>query len=300
MSRPLARVAVIVPTYNYARFLPDALASLQAQSYPLWECLVIDDGSTDDTAEMVSDFGSRDSRIRLIRRDRAGVSAARNVGLVETSTEYIQFLDADDRLEPDKLRAHMEYLDRHPNVGIVFGDAATFSAPPGASGPLPLELGPPIGRGNAVIERLVVRNSLVVHAPMTRRSVVDEVGRFAEDLVVLEDWDFWMRCAVADVAFAHDAPLDSRALVRLHARSATRDRYRMTAATVDLRLRFERLALSTPARRSNARYLARASLKLAVADLRRGRLRTSALGLLRAAPRLVRSRGFRSVGSSPP
>lgn len=299
MSRPLARVAVIVPSHNYGRFLLDALGSLQAQSYPHWECVVVDDGSTDDTAELLANLRSRDERVRSIRQVRAGVSAARNAGLAATAPEYVQFLDADDKLEPDKLRAHVEYLDRHPDVGIVFGDAATLSAPPGASGPLPLELGPPIGRGNAVVERLVVRNSLVVHAPMIRRSVVDEVGRFAEDLVVLEDWDFWMRCAVAGVAFAREAPLGSRALVQLHAQSASHDRHRMLAAAVELRGRFDRLALSGPARRSNARFLARASTKLALADLRRGRITAAASGLVRAAPRLIRSYGSPSVGSRP-
>lgn len=297
MSRPTARVAVIVPSHNYGRFLPDALASLQAQTYPYWECVVVDDGSTDGTAAVLADLVSRDKRIRSIRQERAGVSAARNAGLAVVSAEYVQFLDADDSLEPDKLRAHVDYLDGHPDVGVVHGDAATFAVAPNADSLLPLELDPPIGRGPAVVEQLVLRNSLVIHAPLTRRSVVKEVGGFAEDLVVLEDWDFWMRCAVAEVTFATEAPAGSRALVRMHPLSATRDRRRMLAATIELRQRFERLALRPRARASNVRRLARAAVRLALVDLSQGRVRMSAVGLVRAVPRLVRAYGGRFADS---
>ncbi len=302
MGSPRARVAVIVPTHNYGRFLSDALTSLQAQTYSAWECIVVDDGSTDDTAEILADFRSRDERIRSIRRDHAGVSAARNAGLATTSAEFVQFLDSDDLLEPEKLAAHVAYLDANPAVGIVFGDVATFGSQPGAGAPVPLDLGPPTGRGHVIVERLAIRNSLVIHAPMTRRSVVNDVGVFAEDLVVLEDWEFWMRCALANVAFARETTPNSRALIRMHALSATRDRHRILDATVELRQRFERLALSTPARTFNMRSLARGTVKLALADLRRARIRKSAAGIVRAVPPLIRSYRFGAIssGQAPP
>jgi glycosyltransferase involved in cell wall biosynthesis len=278
-----------MPAYNYARFLPDAIASLQAQTCTDWECIVADDGSTDDTAEIVAGLMRDDVRIRYVRGEHMGVSAARNAGLALGSAGYVQFLDADDRLEPDKLRAHADYLERHPDVGIVHGDAGTFDARFDPRDITPVALVAPVGHGSPVVAQLVVRNTLIVSAPLARRRVVDEVGGFAEDLLALEDWDLWMRCAVAGAVFARHAPSDARALVRMHPTSSSREAERMLAATIDLRRRFDRLPLPTSVRARNARHLARAEVRSGLMDLRRGHLRRSSLGLLRALRRLLAS-----------
>ena len=106
----MSRVDVIVPCYNYARFLPEALESVLAQTHQDWECIVVDDGSTDDTYEVARRFGERDARIRAVRQDNAGPAAARNHALRLGSGEYVQLLDADDKLAD--VRAVEEHVDR--------------------------------------------------------------------------------------------------------------------------------------------------------------------------------------------
>ncbi len=120
-------VSVIVPTYNYGHFIGQALKSMQAQTYPHWECVVVDDGSTDDTAEVVARFSDSDRRIKFLRQKNLRQAAARNNGLRNSSGQYVQFLDADDLLEPRKLERQVEYLERHPEVDIVYGDVRFFN-----------------------------------------------------------------------------------------------------------------------------------------------------------------------------
>ena len=99
-NKPL--VSVIVPTYNYGHFIEETLECLCSQTYPNWECVVIDDGSTDDTAERVARFIERDSRFKFLRQTNARQAAAKNNGLRNSVGQYIQFLDADDLIEPQK------------------------------------------------------------------------------------------------------------------------------------------------------------------------------------------------------
>lgn len=295
MSSQEPRVSVIVPSQDYGRFLPDAIASLQAQTFADWECIVIDDGSTDDTPDIVASLMGRDPRIRYIRRARIGVSAARNAGLAAATAPYVQFLDADDRLEPEKLRVHVEYLDSHERVTIVYGDAATIGTQLSGKGTQlsgkaisPLELGAPTRAGLSAINPLVVRNGLVIHAPLSRRDAIDGVGAFREDMALLEDWELWLRCAMSGAVFAREMREGARALVRVHREGASRDSDRMLEAAVKLRTRIA-AELPTESARLNARYLARAQSKLALVHLRRGRRRQALAEVLRAAPRLVRA-----------
>lgn len=277
---------MIVPTYNYARFLRESIESLQAQTFGDWECIVIDDGSTDDTRDIVAALLARDNRIRYFWREHTGVSAARNIGLAASSAPYIQFLDADDLLEPDKLRIHVEYLDRHVSVAIVYGDAATFGTRSVEAAVSALDLGAPIGTGLSAIMPLVVRNGLVIHAPLSRHEAIESAGAFREDLFLLEDWDLWMRCAVGGFAFAREAQEGARALVRVHPHGASRDPDRMMAATLNLRRRFAAIDLAPEAESCNERFLARAEVKLAVSYLRRGSWLRAATKLVRTMPRL--------------
>src|SRR5690242_19616654 len=99
---PQAQVAVVIPTYNAALLLPNALNSILAQTMSDWEIIIIDDGSTDQTEELVRSHYA-DPRIRYIKQANGGVSAARNRGVVTTDAKYVAFLDDDDALTPDAL-----------------------------------------------------------------------------------------------------------------------------------------------------------------------------------------------------
>lgn len=103
-------VSIIIPCYNQGAFLSYALKSLQAQTIADWECIIVNDGSTDNSAEVAHSFAEHDNRIRIVDQPNSGSAVARNRGLKEVQGEYIQFLDADDLLDKDKLRRQTEYM----------------------------------------------------------------------------------------------------------------------------------------------------------------------------------------------
>lgn len=219
------KVSVIIATYNYGTYLPKALDSVLAQTSADWECIVVDDGSADDTPAIVRDYAQRDARIRYLHQANGGLSAARNHGVSVSRGEYLQMLDADDLLDPAKLERHAAYLDAHPDVDVVYGptlffqdgrDAETF--PP----PFTLRL-----HGNAhALRELQESNPIAVPAALIRRTAFERTGRYNEDVRGLEDWDFWLRAAVGGCRFEY---LDTAAVSysRLHEGSLSSGTERM-------------------------------------------------------------------------
>ena len=108
----MLKVSVIVPCYNQAQFLPIAIASLQAQTMPDWECLIVDDGSTDDSLSVAQYLMQQDKRIRVFSKANGGSAAARDMGLQQAQGQYIQFLDTDDTLAPDKLQRQVTMMEQ--------------------------------------------------------------------------------------------------------------------------------------------------------------------------------------------
>ena len=107
----MPRVSIIIPSFNRARFLPETLRSVLGQSVADLECIVVDDGSSDGTKELVAGFSARDSRVRYLQQVNKGPSAARNFGLEESRGRYIQFLDSDDVIVQDKLEKQLRRLE---------------------------------------------------------------------------------------------------------------------------------------------------------------------------------------------
>ena len=125
-SQPL--VSVVVPSYNYGHLVRETLDSLAAQTYGAWECVVVDDGSTDDTRSVVEAYAQTDPRVRYVRQENARQAAARNNGIRHSSGDYFQFLDADDLVEPRKFERQVEYLESHADVDIVYSGVRYFGA----------------------------------------------------------------------------------------------------------------------------------------------------------------------------
>jgi glycosyltransferase involved in cell wall biosynthesis len=179
------RIGIVVPAFNAAPWIGDAIASVIAQTHCDWTMVVVDDGSTDGTAGVVQQFG--DARIRLIRQPNAGVSAARNRGMAEfTGVGGLLFLDADDWLAPDALRRLAGAFDMAPGAVAAAGGYAVvetggaFEAPSGE-----------------ILERLLVRNLFANGGHLLlRRSAVQAVGEFLPKLAYGEDWEFWIRIAL--------------------------------------------------------------------------------------------------------
>jgi glycosyltransferase involved in cell wall biosynthesis len=121
---PTVTVSVVIPTHNFGRYIEESVASVLAQDVAGLEVIVVDDGSSDDTAERLARI--RDPRLRTIRLEHVGVGAARNHGLSVARGRYLAFLDADDRWRPSKLRRQLLLLDNEPTVGFVFTNFVRF------------------------------------------------------------------------------------------------------------------------------------------------------------------------------
>jgi glycosyltransferase involved in cell wall biosynthesis len=193
-------VAALIPTYNCAGFLPEAVASVRAQTVPVERIIVVDDGSTDDTAEVVGRLGAD---ILYLRQQNAGPSAARNAGIRAARTDWVALLDADDLWLPDKTERQLALLDRHPELVLIASNRTEVDG----AGTVILEslfehhglksffeelAGKPIPRALA---RLVDINFIPTSSVLARREALLELGGFNTDIRFSEDLELWCRIA---------------------------------------------------------------------------------------------------------
>lgn len=187
------RVSVVMAAYNYGQYIADALHSVAAQTLTDWECIIVDDRSTDDTAVVVRSFVDRDPRFRYIRStENQGVSAARNKGFALAKGEYVQLLDADDVVAPGKFALQAAFLDAHPEVSIVYSDHLRFTTTPAFHTQGSLRADEKVS-GKAALHRGVKSNFLRINAVLFRRALVEHIGGFRAPFRYAEDWDFWLR-----------------------------------------------------------------------------------------------------------
>jgi glycosyltransferase involved in cell wall biosynthesis len=183
-------VSVIIPAYNYARYVSEAIDSVLAQTYPPLEVIVVDDGSTDDTPNVLAAYGDR---IRAIRQVNQGVAAARNTGIAAARGEYVAFIDSDDTWEPRKLELQMARFDAEPDLGLVHCGGEAFDDQ-GKSLGVVLD-----GREGWVGIEMLQLDHEVIQLPgssvVVPRRVAEEVGGFDVRLPPSEDWDFCYRVA---------------------------------------------------------------------------------------------------------
>ncbi len=238
MGRP--KVSVIIPTFNCAKYLPEAIESVLAQTYTDCEVIVMDDGSTDNTNQVVATY--RD-RVRYFYQENRGVGSARNTGIRYAQGDYVVFLDADDVLLPDKLETQASFLDQNANVDIVYSDGLLFRINSdgteenrllSASGLLNKSLGAPADS----LAILAIENAFPPLVAMVRLRCVRDIGGFDEErsLMTLEDWDLWFRLA-AKCQFAY---LDSvLAKYRDWGGSTSKDWHRRKSAFLYMVPKFE-------------------------------------------------------------
>jgi glycosyltransferase involved in cell wall biosynthesis len=191
------KVSVIIPAYNAAHWLPAAVASVRAQTRPADEIVIVDDGSTDQTAEVGRSLGPD---IRCVRRENGGLSAARNTGTDATTGEWMLFLDADDRLVPDAL-ASLTRTAAGSDAGVVYG----FVLQRRAKGEEPALHGLKRAVGNPPVPAKAHFWWTAIPtagAALIRRSLNEKVGGFDENFRQVEDAEYWLRCGVT-APFAH-------------------------------------------------------------------------------------------------
>lgn len=218
------RVSAVIPTYNRADFVREAIASVLRQDYPHVELIVVDDGSRDGTAAVVSSFGPT---VQYLWQENRGVSAARNRGVAASTGDLIAFLDSDDLWLPRKVSAQVAYFEAHPDAQACHTDEIW------------------IRRGVRVNERHIHRKQggwqflaslprclISPSAVMMRRALWDRLGGFDESLPACEDYDLWLRLtAVAPVGFLPERLVVKRGghADQLSCITPVLDRYRIQA-----------------------------------------------------------------------
>lgn len=184
-------VSIIISTYNRADLLGETLASVAAQSYPQWEAVVVDDGSTDDTAARIADIAEADKsgRIRYFCQDNAGAQVARNRGMRESRGEYILFLDSDDLLHADKLRLQIGCLRKNEALDFCVGRILDFTDSKDL----------PAAPAAEVVERIEGLNGFrgggffLIHAPLFRRAALSKAGAWDAEVVYGHETNFFGR-----------------------------------------------------------------------------------------------------------
>jgi glycosyltransferase involved in cell wall biosynthesis len=208
-------VSVIVPCHNRSEFIPATIESIVRQSLADWELILVDDGSEDDTFEILKNSAAGDPRIRAFRRDHEGVGAARNFGASQcsASSKYLFFLDDDDQLEPKALEQMSEYLDKHPEVGLVgcqFHEIGVDGHKIGAGNrsrwaPSTFGIPRPL-RPNEYETPFATFYCATGQGPFAlfRRSVFEKIGGWTTDFWPHEDTDIF--CRMALLAKVHYLP----------------------------------------------------------------------------------------------
>jgi GT2 family glycosyltransferase len=233
MSNPW--LSVIMPTYNGAEYLPQALASLRASAHSGLELVAVDDGSTDETVDLLKEYG-RDHRLELIRQGHGGNwVASSNRGLAAARGEYACFLHQDDAWLPGRLGTLRPLTAAYPGA-TLFVHSVQFIGPGGerlgqwrcplrsSRGPIPAGL---------VVRKLLVQNCFAVPAPLFRRRDVAAAGGMDERLWYTADWDLWLKLAASGETVYHPRPL---AAFRLHPWSQTA---RRTSDVTEMRWQLE-------------------------------------------------------------
>lgn len=195
----MARVSIVIPTYNRAHLLGEAIQSALAQTHAGREVIVVDDGSTDETAALVAEF---DTAVRYLRQENAGVAAARNHGAAVATGDYLHFLDSDDVLHPRAIERLLAVMEAHPEAGMAYGQTSvgTADGPPSPhfvpDGERPAGVCP----GASELRHLLRRNYIHLGAALLRRGAWERIGGFSPAFQsICEDWDVWVRAATTGV-----------------------------------------------------------------------------------------------------
>lgn len=175
------KVSIIIPSFNCANYLTEALDSVLAQTISEWECIIVDDGSSDNTRQIVQTYCDKDNRFSYIYQKNQGPSAARNTGIEQTSAPYILPLDADDRLAPSYVEKASTYLEQHPETTLVYGLVEFFGNRNGIWALPPYKY-----------DNFIWSNSIVSSAMYRRTDFLETTGYNSNMKHGFEDWDFWL------------------------------------------------------------------------------------------------------------
>lgn len=187
MQSDKPKVSIITPTFNRADYILESVDSVLAQSFQDWELLIVDDGSYDNTKELLQPY-LNDQRIHYFYQQNQGQSVARNYALTKALGEFVCFLDSDNRWLPFKLHHQIGLMEKKPDVGVVYGDVATIN-----------ESGEEISRKNMkrysghIAAQMLKDNCVSMNTAMARRTCFEQIGGAKKNRRVADDYEIWLR-----------------------------------------------------------------------------------------------------------
>ena len=190
-------VSIIIPCYNQAQYLPAALQSILEQSYTNWECIIVNDGSSDNTETIANDWCKKDIRFKYFFKENGGLSSARNLGLANSKGDFILFLDSDDFIAPEKLLLSVKSFMEDTSLDLVITD---FNSVLGAK---LVQLEPFVKLADFtfnlenILHKWDLGFSIPIHCALFKKDSVGDI-RFNEKLKAKEDWLFWIQFFKSD------------------------------------------------------------------------------------------------------
>ena len=187
----MLKISIIIPCYNQAQYLDEALQSVLEQSYSNWECIIVNDGSADDTAIVSYNWVSRDSRFKYLYKENGGLSSARNKGIDKATGDFIQFLDADDYLDRTKLELSINAVELNNACDIIITNFRMFENTPAQSSIPYCNLTADVFCFDKVLYEWEDSFTIPIHCGLFEVSLFRNF-RFPEELKAKEDWIMWI------------------------------------------------------------------------------------------------------------
>lgn len=195
-------ISVVVPCFNYAHFLPETLDSLLAQTYRNWECIIVDDGSTDNTKEVAEEYAEKDKRFRYIYQENKNAPSARNNGIRNAKGDFIQFLDSDDFITEDKFLVQVSAYEKNRDADIIYSEYICFDNDDRNKTWIysrVLLKGDPAYDFASQWEKKL---SIPIHCFLYKKSCFERWGSFDEKFISgNEDWDLHLRFAIGNAKY---------------------------------------------------------------------------------------------------
>tara|TARA_R110002072_G_scaffold534_8_gene4285 strand:+ start:36606 stop:37439 length:834 start_codon:yes stop_codon:yes gene_type:complete len=181
------KISVVIPTYNRKETIKRAMDSVLSQSYQNFELIIVDDGSTDETQEIINKFLPHE-KIKVISIDNSGVSKARNIGIQNADSKWIAFLDSDDEWHTDKLTMQMKVIEDDPDAVLIHTNEVWIR-----NGKHLKQKGIHKKYGGFIFDKCIPLCNISPSTSLIKKSVLEEVGMFDEKFVVCEDYDLWLK-----------------------------------------------------------------------------------------------------------